>query len=205
MYKNQKLFYAALMLMPIGVCVSCDSDDDDNESNNVVSGSATYVGVDLGLSVKWATCNLGSLNPEGAGNYYAWGETSPRIGSSWNYNWNTAPYYLSGNSSDNVQWSKYNASDGKSVLDANDDVVKVNSCLLQTGAMGRTLKVRALRAIIGQVLSILWILVTLMPCTSLPAATPVVSAIVMGQVYSAGVPMNVSTTLYRNTASLHRR
>ena len=31
--------------------------------------------VDLGLSVKWATCNIGASSPEGYGDYYAWGET----------------------------------------------------------------------------------------------------------------------------------
>ncbi len=30
--------------------------------------------VDLGLSVKWATCNIGAVRPEDYGNYYAWGE-----------------------------------------------------------------------------------------------------------------------------------
>ena len=30
--------------------------------------------VDLGLSVKWATCNIGASSPEEYGNYYAWGE-----------------------------------------------------------------------------------------------------------------------------------
>ena len=30
--------------------------------------------VDLGLSVKWATCNVGASSPTGYGNYYAWGE-----------------------------------------------------------------------------------------------------------------------------------
>lgn len=34
--------------------------------------------VDLGLSVKWASCNVGATRPEGLGNYYAWGETSPK-------------------------------------------------------------------------------------------------------------------------------
>lgn len=32
--------------------------------------------VDLGLSVKWATCNVGANAPEEEGNQYAWGETS---------------------------------------------------------------------------------------------------------------------------------
>ena len=32
--------------------------------------------VDMGLSVKWASCNLGAEAPEGFGDYYAWAETS---------------------------------------------------------------------------------------------------------------------------------
>ena len=34
--------------------------------------------IDLGLSVYWASCNLGALSPEESGNYYSWGETSPK-------------------------------------------------------------------------------------------------------------------------------
>ena len=34
--------------------------------------------VDLGLSVKWASCNVGASSPEGYGDYFAWGETSPK-------------------------------------------------------------------------------------------------------------------------------
>ena len=34
--------------------------------------------VDLGLSVKWACCNVGANSPEGYGDYFAWGETSPK-------------------------------------------------------------------------------------------------------------------------------
>ena len=52
-----------------------------------------YEWVDLGLSVKWATCNVGASSPGDYGNYYAWGEISPKysydydnfasIGKSW--------------------------------------------------------------------------------------------------------------------------
>ena len=35
-----------------------------------------YEWVDLGLSVKWATCNVGASSPSDYGDYYAWGETS---------------------------------------------------------------------------------------------------------------------------------
>ena len=34
--------------------------------------------VDLGLSVKWASCNLGASVPEEFGDYYAWGETETK-------------------------------------------------------------------------------------------------------------------------------
>ncbi len=34
--------------------------------------------VDLGLSVKWASCNVGAARPEAFGDYYAWGETETK-------------------------------------------------------------------------------------------------------------------------------
>lgn len=35
--------------------------------------------VDLGLSVKWAACNVGAEKPEEFGFYFAWGETSTKV------------------------------------------------------------------------------------------------------------------------------
>lgn len=34
--------------------------------------------IDLGLSVKWASCNVGASSPDGYGGYYAWGETEEK-------------------------------------------------------------------------------------------------------------------------------
>lgn len=34
--------------------------------------------VDLGLSVKWATCNVGADSPEQYGSYFAWGDIYPK-------------------------------------------------------------------------------------------------------------------------------
>jgi uncharacterized protein (TIGR02145 family) len=34
--------------------------------------------VDLGLSVKWATCNVGAFSPGEYGGYFAWGETGTK-------------------------------------------------------------------------------------------------------------------------------
>ena len=44
--------------------------------------------VDLGLSVNWATFNVGAISPEGIGDYYAWGETEPKS----SYNWSNYKY-----------------------------------------------------------------------------------------------------------------
>ena len=48
---------------------------------NKIGQNGTHEGheyVDLGLSVKWATCNVGATKPEEYGNYYAWGETTTK-------------------------------------------------------------------------------------------------------------------------------
>lgn len=34
--------------------------------------------VDLGLSVKWASYNVGAITPESYGDYFAWGETEQK-------------------------------------------------------------------------------------------------------------------------------
>lgn len=39
--------------------------------------------VDLGVSVKWASINVGATSPEQAGGYYAWGETAPKATYYW--------------------------------------------------------------------------------------------------------------------------
>ena len=45
---------------------------------DVSGGINGYGYVDLGLSVRWATCNIGADCPEDYGNYYAWGETETK-------------------------------------------------------------------------------------------------------------------------------
>lgn len=39
--------------------------------------------VDLGLSVKWATCNIGADSPSDYGDYFAWGETETKSSYDW--------------------------------------------------------------------------------------------------------------------------
>ena len=61
--------------------------------------------VDLGLSVKWATCNVGASKPEDYGGYFAWGETSTKS----NYTWGNCFDCIddSGESWSVYNWSVY--------------------------------------------------------------------------------------------------
>lgn len=49
------------------------------EDVSTVTGSINgHDYVDLGLSVKWATCNVGAKKPSEFGGFYAWGETETK-------------------------------------------------------------------------------------------------------------------------------
>lgn len=99
--------------------------------------------VDLGLSVRWAKCNVGASTPEEYGDYYAWGETEPyyepgyaqenpqahwKVGKSVGYDW---PSYKWCDGSSRTL-TKYNTNndygtvDNKTTLDMEDDVANVN-------------------------------------------------------------------------------
>lgn len=75
--------------------------------------------VDLGLSIKWASFNLGATSPKGYGDYYAWGETATKSSFSWSgYKW------CNGSSSSLTKYNNsgtYGIVDNKKVLEAADD------------------------------------------------------------------------------------
>ena len=83
--------------------------------------------VDLGLSVKWATFNVGATNPEDFGAYYAWGETEPKS----TYTWENYKFRTRGYTGSDVKISKYNNNsifgpvDNDTIIDADDDVAHV--------------------------------------------------------------------------------
>ena len=84
----------------------------------------THAYVDLGLSVKWATCNIGASSPEEYGDYFAWGETEPKDVYDWStYKWcngsqNTLTKYCTN--------KEYGAVDNKITLELEDDAAHVN-------------------------------------------------------------------------------
>lgn len=82
--------------------------------------------VDLGLSVKWASCNVGARTPYGFGNYYAWGDTEGHgfefSGTSTKTNF-FRQYYKYGNGVYiPFEVTKYFSGDDKTILEQDDDV-----------------------------------------------------------------------------------
>ncbi len=80
--------------------------------------------IDLGLSIRWASCNVGATEPEENGNFYAWGDTLTRS----SFTWGTYPY--SGTSTNTM--TKYctraanGTIDNRSTLIAFDDAAYIN-------------------------------------------------------------------------------
>lgn len=95
---------------------------DDYPLEPVVGGTVGEA-VDLGLSVKWASWNVGASAPEEYGAYFAWGETTPKLWGydSQTYKWNKGGYL-----------TKYNTDsfcgtiDNKTTLDPEDDAAHAN-------------------------------------------------------------------------------
>ena len=85
--------------------------------------------VDLGLSVKWASCNLGASKPTEYGGYYQWAGTPDVSDKSIDLYWDNCPYHTGSRSSSG--WTKYNTKssygtvDNKTVLEAKDDAASV--------------------------------------------------------------------------------
>ncbi|MBE6292222.1 MAG: hypothetical protein E7091_07415 [Bacteroidales bacterium] len=102
------------------------SDEDGAKAEKMdVSGTVqNHEYVDLGLSVKWATCNVGASLPEEEGDYYAWGETSTKK----DYSWNTYKWSKNGDSEFTKYCSQsiygYNGgfADNLTTLEPTDDV-----------------------------------------------------------------------------------
>ena len=74
--------------------------------------------MDLGLSVYWATCNVGAATPEGYGDYFAWGETTTKE----TYSLESYSLTEDGGST----FTKYNGTDGKTTLESADDAATKN-------------------------------------------------------------------------------
>ena len=106
--------------------------------NITLTAEFDYAYVDLGLSVKWAKCNVGADSVHHYGNYYAWGEVEPKEVYSW-----SAYKFMDSSINDKKGITKYTVADGqtegvwydsegnfigdnKTTLEKEDDAAAVN-------------------------------------------------------------------------------
>lgn len=74
--KLSALAFACLSLL----CLSCTKPEEEEEPDKIVIPEA----VDLGLSVKWASFDIGATKQGEPGYFFSWGETAPKDAY---YNW----------------------------------------------------------------------------------------------------------------------
>lgn len=92
----------------------------------LVSVYYDYPYVDLGLSVNWATWNIGATDEAAYGDLFAWGETQTKEV----FDWRHAGDYKWGIYDEKAVpdrgMTKYNSTDGKTLLEPEDDAATVN-------------------------------------------------------------------------------
>ncbi|MBQ8257004.1 MAG: hypothetical protein IJY98_03690 [Bacteroidaceae bacterium] len=105
----------------VNIILNPDSDDDTPVLPDTPTTDSRAI--DLGLSVKWASCNVGATAPQEYGGYYAWGETEEKS----YYFWDSYKY-CNGTSNSMTKYctnSGYGIVDNKITLEASDDVATV--------------------------------------------------------------------------------
>ena len=107
---NNKIFKTTSIFLLLSALVAC----------------APEYAVDLGLpsGTLWADRNVGADAPEAYGDYFAWGEVTPKT----EYNWSTYKW-CNGDAYSQTKYftsSSYGTVDGKTTLDLEDDAAYVN-------------------------------------------------------------------------------
>lgn len=87
------------------------------------SAQSKHQYVDLGLSVKWATCNIGADKPEDHGDYFSWGETENKRINNWEtYRFTEGDKNQISKYCSNSQYGWHELADSLSALEPDDDV-----------------------------------------------------------------------------------
>ena len=94
----------------------------EEKKNVTLENGYEYVDLGLPSGLKWATCNVGAEKPEDFGDYFAWGETTPKK----QYDWRTYKY-CKGTDRTLTKYSDCNNGFiDKTVLDSESDAATVN-------------------------------------------------------------------------------
>ena len=113
-----------LLLIAAACSVAVYSQSLDYEQGNAPVTSHEYVDLGLPSGTLWATMNIGATAPEEYGDYFAWGEVTPKESYTWttykwcNGNWDSMTKY-------GVK-SSFGVVDNKTVLDPEDDAATMN-------------------------------------------------------------------------------
>lgn len=111
----------------VGGLAACKKDKGPDGPTDFSNGCEA---VDLGLSVKWASYNVGASNAEGYGEYFAWGETKAKGTYEWDkegdykwgvIDWEAAPKYGMTKYTGDVE-----GGDGLNTLQPGDDAATAN-------------------------------------------------------------------------------
>ena len=118
----KKILFLMAIALPF-ILISCGDDKDEP----AVPDKGDYVDLGLPSGTLWATRNVGADKPEDIGDYFAWGETTPKTTYVVeNYKWggydSNGQFYLS-KYNDNA---RYGAIDNKNELDPADDAASVH-------------------------------------------------------------------------------
>ena len=117
-----KFFTLATIFVAAFMLGSCSKDDEEENDVNIVEHE--YVDLGLPSGTLWATCNVGASKPEEYGDYFAWGETSPKGKYDWStYKWCDGLEFTLNKYCTN---STYGLEDGKKELEPEDDAATVN-------------------------------------------------------------------------------
>ena len=84
MQKFTKLLIAIMLMIAIVCIAGCKKHEPQNGNLN----GHDYIDLGLPSGTMWATCNVGAESPDQYGDYFAWGETTPKA----TYNWSTYKY-----------------------------------------------------------------------------------------------------------------
>lgn len=132
MRKNRKTAAVLFTALALVFACGCTKPDEPNNGGGGGNNGNTYNGheyVDLGLpsGTLWATCNVGADTPEGFGDYYAWGETTPKT----TYDWSNYKYCNGGEDQlikycSNEEYGYNGFTDNLTELQPTDDAATAN-------------------------------------------------------------------------------
>ena len=128
-FETQAAYEAAQsgLILP-NVSLTVDNNTVHYNPSTPVPPTPSHDYIEIG-GFKWATMNVGANSVTDTGLYFQYGDTqgytAAQVGTDKQFNWNDYKYITNAGTS-NSAFTKYNSTDGKTVLDTSDDAVVAN-------------------------------------------------------------------------------